>query len=505
MAKPEIPLVRLLNAPDLPAIVPRLQPEVLHRVIHTYGLEDCTELVALATPAQLARVLDLDLWRAGPPGADERFDADRFGVWLAVLLDAGPEVAADKLEGLDLNLVVAGFARHIVVSDHAAVAAYTMLDGTRVPGIPPRGKLVSEIGGYTVESRRASAWEAIGELLSYLAAEHGALFHRIMRGCVRLSNGATEEDAFHSLLHDAEQHVFDLAYERERRRERQGYVTPAQAHAFLQSARALSLDGDRPRPSPIARAHFTAAAFEDAAPPIEHARSDARVEFVLDGLREAGALPAPRRALPDGGSADGSEREWIASYVASHAGAAEELAYLANAIVAGCSVQGRAFTEREAGDAVLAVCNLGLENWPPRWQDRDLVTAFQVGWAILHREVCVHTAERLVEILADIGCADRETWFQLDSLRRELSRHLANGEPWRARDALDIILALDGPAWAALLGIVAECPVLHAALDGSRRRVTSVSATAFTFIARNSDIAVVRAFVESLPVRLAGA
>src|ERR1051326_2743792 len=190
MAKPETPLVRLLNAPDLPAIVPRLQPEVLHRVIHTYGLEDCTELVALATPAQLARVLDLDLWRAGPPGADERFDADRVGVWLAGLLDAGPEVAADKLAGLDLNLVVAGFARHIVVSDHAAVAAYTMLDGTRVPGIPPRGKLVSEIGGYTVESRRASAWEAIGELLSYLAAEHGALFHRIMRGCVRLSNGA---------------------------------------------------------------------------------------------------------------------------------------------------------------------------------------------------------------------------------------------------------------------------------------------------------------------------
>src|SRR6266436_5110767 len=46
----------------------------------------------------------------------------------------------------------------------------------------------------------------------------------------------------------------------------------------------------------------------------------------------------------------------------------EEFAYLANTIVAGCSIQARPFTVREASDAVAAICNLGLENWPARWQ-----------------------------------------------------------------------------------------------------------------------------------------
>ncbi len=45
----------------------------------------------------------------------------------------------------------------------------------------------------------------------------------------------------------------------------------------------------------------------------------------------------------------------------------QELAYLANAIVAGCSLQARPFTAQEASDAAVATCNLGLENWPPHW------------------------------------------------------------------------------------------------------------------------------------------
>ena len=38
-----------------------MPPELLHRVITTCGLEDCTEVVALATPGQLARILDIDI------------------------------------------------------------------------------------------------------------------------------------------------------------------------------------------------------------------------------------------------------------------------------------------------------------------------------------------------------------------------------------------------------------------------------------------------------------
>ena len=94
-------------------MVPQLPPEVLHRVIQSCGLEDCGELVALATPDQLARVFDLDLWRAGQPGLDEQFDADRFGVWLEVLDGIRRRsVAAQTLAGMDVDLVIAALAQH---------------------------------------------------------------------------------------------------------------------------------------------------------------------------------------------------------------------------------------------------------------------------------------------------------------------------------------------------------------------------------------------------------
>src|SRR5687768_6750068 len=80
-------LERVLGTPHLAQVIPRLQPEVLHRLIQRYGLEDCVELVAHATPGQLARVFALDWWRAGAPGLDEELDADRFGAWLEVLME----------------------------------------------------------------------------------------------------------------------------------------------------------------------------------------------------------------------------------------------------------------------------------------------------------------------------------------------------------------------------------------------------------------------------------
>ena len=44
-----------------------------------------------------------------------------------------------------------------------------------------------------------------------------------------------------------------------------------------------------------------------------------------------------------------------------------ELAFLANTLLAGSSVQSRPFTPQEASDAAACICNLGLECWPARW------------------------------------------------------------------------------------------------------------------------------------------
>jgi hypothetical protein len=349
-----------------------------------------------------------------------------------------------------------------------------------------------------------------------------------MGGCRALSNSRPEADGFHELLDDREQDMFDLAVDRERRREQQGYVTPAQARAFLQSARELRLGPDvTPPSSPVARAYFramespggsdtaTQASGTSADPPDT---ADA-IGAVMDVLFEAGVLTGQPRALLGGAVGDAprlTRIQTLMQFAAEHDQGAfsrrtAELAYLANTLVAGCSIQARPFTAAEASDAAAATCNLGLEHWTGHWLEgsplpddflveQDLVGVFQVGWTILHTQVGLFAANRLIDVLGEVTCDDREIQSSLDALRHDLTRQCRAGAPWRARDALDVIAILDTPAWAALLGLIDECPVVHAALgatQGSRAR--SVGASAFEFISENRQIESVRQFMRSLP------
>jgi hypothetical protein len=523
---------------------------VLYRVIQNCGLEDCGELVALATPGQLAEVFDLDLWRADQPGLDEQFDADRFVVWLEVLMESGATVAAQALADVDVDLVIAAFAQHVLVFDPAAVSPSAPMDEEEMPAVGPLNDgLGCDVGGYRVVARRTDSWDAIVAVLTSLDAEHHGYFHRVMRGCRSLSNSKPEVDGLDDLLPDEEQVTFDLAFNRERRREQQGYVTPAQARAFLQMSRQLRLGHDATPPGdPIARAYFraiewTTAADADSgsnrlpaasgAPPAPEDSADA-VAAIVDVLIDAGILPQQPRALLDEPQGRPPRLARIQAHMqfagdrdhAAFSMRSQELAFLANTIVAGCSIQARPFTAQEASDAAVATCNLGLENWPPHWFQakarssssvveagaalpddflvvHDLVSVFQVGWTVLHDDVAMYAAERLIGVLTRLRCADREIQAGLDALRIEMARQWQAGAPWRARDLLDVIMILDMPAWATLLGLIDECPVIHAGIGASRGSPTrAVSASAFEFISENSQIASVREFMQSLPETL---
>jgi hypothetical protein len=529
-------------------------------------------VVALATSEQLARIFDLDLWRAGQPGMDEQFDADRFGVWIEVLVESGAETAARKLAGMDVDLVVAGLARHVLVYDRAAVTPYETLDGEQIEvSRADDNGLTFDMGGYLVVARREDSWEAIIEVLLVLGAGHRDYFQRVMHGCRRLSNSGREVDGLDDLLAEEDQAMFDVAVDREGRREKQGYVAPAEARAFLQMARELRLETDaRQTPNPLAGAYFrtlrerdqkdegmganvhsepelsasgspalttTGGECSDALPASEDIAE--AVAAVRDVLLEAGVLEQAPRALLGGseGHEAGADRSGrIKAHMqfvldrdpAVYSTRSEELAYLANTLMAGCAFQSRPFTAQEASDAAVAVCNLGLENWglenwglkdgPPQslpanaaslpdsfLMDHDLVSVFQVGWAVLHTGVSMFAAEQLIGVLTRIRCDDSEIQMWLDSLRIELGKHWRAREPWRARDSLEVITILDMQAWAVLLGLIDECPVLHPLAGISKDSQTlSVSASDFEFISENSQIASVREFMKSLPERLRG-
>ena len=521
-------LTRLLETPHLARIVPRLAPETLHQLIRYRGLEACGELVAAATPEQLTSVLDLDLWRNPQPGRDERFDEHRFGEWLELLVDAGGSVAAGTVAAIDENLVIAGLARHVRVFDPGTFApAASSDDESFVVDMTPSRGLACELGGYMVCSRRTEAWDAIVTLLLALDADYHDYFHAVMRGCRRLSNSTPEIDGLDDLLMEPEQLLHDVALERERRRSQQGYLTPADARAFLQMARQPRHQRTDVAPSinPIVAAYFRAGdeaavpADPSASPPgntLEPSTSvnvSESTDAIVDLLAEAGLVPGRPRALLEGAGAQPprlTRMQQLMEHVrdtddTAYLARSRELAFLANALMAGCSVQSRPFTAQEASDAAVGICNLGLEHWPAHWPDAEahdhgLVMAFEVGWAVLHEEVGLFVTERLIATLTQLQCADAEIQRGLYVLRRELVRQREAGTPWHVRKALEVIAMLDTPAWASLLGLLDECPVLPAMLRATLEGHTGpVSATAFAFISTTDQIRDVREFVAKLP------
>jgi hypothetical protein len=550
-------LARLLETPFFARVVPYLAPETLHQLIQYRGLDACGELVTSATPAQLTSLLDLDLWRHAQPGRDEQFDVDRFGEWLEVLVDAGDSVAARTVAALDKHVVMVGLSRYLRVFDPGTFEPTESsddepMDRNEMMNSETSGDVLEcEVGGYLVRARRTDAWDAIVTLLVTLETEHNHYFHAVMPGCRRLSNSRPEIDGLHDLLMAPEQHLHDVAIERERRRSRQGYAIPADARAFLQMAR----QPQHTPHNPIATAYFrtfeeeadttpedTSAPAPESAPHHDATDVPARgdddiptsIDAVIELLAEAGVMPERPRALLEAAAEDPRATKLpllkrLVEFVLHHDETAyltrsRELAFLANTLLAGSSVQSRPFTPQEASDAAACICNLGLDCWPARWPgaasqgasspreldtamppnaflvDHDLVTAFEVGWSVLYQDVSLFVADQLVSTLADLHCVDADTRRGLLALRRTLEKQREAGTPWLARDAADVLAMLDMTAWISVLGLLDECPILPAALTAVlERHTTLVSPTAFEFISTNAEIRDIRLFMRTLP------
>jgi Family of unknown function (DUF6178) len=490
-------LALLLEAPDLTRVVRALAPETLHQIIRHCGLDACGPLVASATREQLTTILDLDLWRSARSGCDEQFDAERFGEWLELLADAGAAEAARVVAAIDPELVVAGLSRHVRVYDPGIFEPTSASDDEpSVLELATPGHSISEIGGYVVHAIAPDAWDAIVTLLVSLEADHPDCFHAVMGGCRRLSDSAPELDGLDDLLTRPEQALHDVALARELRRSRQGYVTPADARAFLHMARRrLRAEPNAAGPSasgqrnPIAVAYFRAT--DEARPPAGRLAHGPRAsQRVLEARSRFSHIRRLLEYLRDTDDHAYGERS-------------RELAFLANALVAGCSIQSRAFAPQDATDAVLAACNLGLEPATPPLGflvDHDLLTIFEAGWSTLHQRVSLFVARRLIAVLEDLECVDADIQHDLDALRIEL-RDQCNAEtPWQARDALEVIALLDMTVWTSLLGLLDECPVIPAAMTAILERQTgAISPTLFEFIATNEQIRAVGAFMTQLP------
>ena len=527
-----------LASRDVHALVPALAPEVLHKLIRHRGPEACASLLVAMTPQQLEAVLDLDLWAAPRAGVDETFDAGRFGEWLESLADAGEAVAAEVIGRMDVPLVSAGLSQFIRVRDQASIGGATSDDeimfDERDVDCPS-----CEIGGYLISGLGNAGWDAIVSVLVALDTEAPERFHAVMRSCRELSNGPRELDGLDDLLAESEQRLHELRLARERRHEASGHTSAADARAFLQMAR-------RPRPAagragasnPLYAAHVrdceTILAGQASHRPLLASSSDAGVTFdpilLRDLLAEVAPDPGERLQLGDGTELPTYVPRMrtlldTACDLSIEAGLARhrELAFLANVLVSGGSVQARAFTPGEAMTAVLAVSHLGLDYWaetaggdstgvecpsagtcPDNWLvAHDLISAFEVGWAVMHEQVGMATARHLRQLVDTMRCTDPWVADGLGALSRALRTHCEARTPWGAREALEVVALLDLPAWTSLLGLLDECPVIPNALPAIIGRTAwRVSATSFEFISSRSQVEDVRTFLSRLEALL---
>jgi hypothetical protein len=349
-------LAQLLDDAQLAPQLRALPAPVLRQVILQVGLEDAGELVALASLEQLREVFDEDLWRTPRPGEDDAFDAARFCTWLEVLLEAGDAFVADRLAELSEDFLVFAFSRLLRALDAAEVAA-SIADDDEAALIDKvlEAEGGQELGDYVVVARVEDGGHALCATLVALDERHPELLRSVLRRCWLATREQAEgAGGLYEVLTGEEQLLEDARAEREERRAARGHVAPADARAFLALARRTP---DAPETDPITRAYFRelrrvpAAGFAGAGARAPRSAPLRRL------LAEAGALPADA-APPRGSLFRTTVAELAGSDPPAHQRVVEELAYLANVLVAGDTA--RAWQPLEAAERVLELCDAGL-------------------------------------------------------------------------------------------------------------------------------------------------
>jgi hypothetical protein len=533
--RPHDLIEQLLETEDLARVVRGLDPPVLLQLVRQCGLEDAGPIVALATTEQLVRVFDEDLWRSDAAGSPEELDAHRFGLWLEVLVDADEGAAARTLAGMELELVAAAINLHMLVLDAGwAMVARSAAEALEEEADPLLEKWLLQaervletgqsvqLGEFRVVARSDRFWDALLSVLTTLQAEHPAFFGRLMERCSAASSEEVDDPrGLDEVLTAGEQARSDASGDREQRRERQGYVATSEAAAFLQLARRPLVRD--PALDPLTTRYFRTLGSRAASPRPTPASSEPASRRFVAMLQDGGVLGPPEPPLLGIGAGEASDAPDRLSrlraqllHVRDHDAAAyarrtEELGYLGNVLVAGCSFQSRRFLPGEATHAALAVCSLGLEDGPHGAAgpplgflvNQDLVAVFRRGWSMLYERVCLGVPRRLVRVLGELKIHDAEIRRDLERLRTSLTAELEAGTPWRERERLEVLACLDPPAWATLLLLVGECPVVPKAASTRKGRAPLRVTTEFEFISENDQIVWALDYVDSLPERLA--
>lgn len=399
LSRPPVPtsanlLLRILERPGLTAAVRELPGAVLGALIDRIGLEDAGDLIALASREQLERIFDDDLWRAEGVGGDERFRPERFALWLRVILEAGDEAVVRRLCELPVELVALAVHRLVLVLD-TEVVEEQLSPGDELAQQLERAlddSAFEEWEEFRLVARDPDTWEDVWSALVLLDRDHHERLRAILESCREMSmEYISGQGGLFQVLTAGEMLESDVAASREDRRGAEGFVSPADARAFLALGRREG-GGARDQRDPITRAYFRGLARSPASDLHERrpatgtsprvaadvpvaAAADARDLEAL--LRDAEVIAGPRHGAPPLGLLGSGEaaagQAHLAAPLFEHAlqdlrehdpdrffDRLREIGYLVNVWIAGGAHDGRRPRPVEALQKVLATCEAGL-------------------------------------------------------------------------------------------------------------------------------------------------
>lgn len=499
-------LNHILEQPDLPAIIQNLDASCLTTLIRHIGLEDSVEIVSLTTTDQLKKIFDEDLWYSNAPGQPERFNAQRFGLWLDVLFEAGTASAACKIMDLDEDFVILGLSRLITVMDSyetiSRFSAYEPSMSNRGAEINFHTGPIQQFENFLVTAKDDAYWDTVCALLMELNEQDHDTLIRILTQCsIIAAEGHIEDDGrLLKLLNADEMIEGDVAADRETRRQDSGFVTPTAAKLFLSRTRSKSintillakqLDNDTLTYFKAAAVPVTPdGAVQDRDNPASKYRpGDVKMKVAqfIETLRNADVLPSMSQKL----LRDESTGAWdhhlplaepmrIINQTDSnlYSTLLQQLSYVSNILISGCAFQGRIFLPKEAAEAAFSTCNLGCdvlseahpssakqcaESLIAMLKTHQLIKLFQVGWKTLYQTVVVYTAKAVLRCLNYLKneTSNPNDIFEFIKMEYQLEKAISSGQPWKCNDQIDYLhTVLDGQTTHILQILLQEYPTM---------------------------------------------
>ena len=385
-------------------IIEKMAPRRLMQLINFIGLEDASEIVAFTTSKQLENIFDIDLWKNEKPGEEEKFDFDRFAIWLKIMVDVSESFAAEKLMELDEDLVTLALCKLIWIIDlETIMLSLTNSERSFDDDLTDKileNSLSLEWDQYHIISKDDNSWDAIISVMTELdKKDHYFLNGLLQRICYISTEYIEGNGGLYNVLSSEDMLESNLAANRETRRSHKGFVSPSAAITFLSMAQSTPLKKIEKSKTPdyITRLYFDDIKTDLNQFPKSHEELNAnrlpdsvKQNQLVESINDNDILIFKVIRM----TKKQNQNNYTQCII--------ELNYLANILISGYPYENRTLNPIEATERVLSTINSGL-NYLLKINNKknsvislnevaklvmqeSLVKLFKIGWNLLNNK-----------------------------------------------------------------------------------------------------------------------